>query len=135
VDTLLTFFRDTGTRATDYDLILTGDLGKLGKDIFVDMLRREGYDVSENCADCGASLYYEEQQTYQGGSGAACSAIVFNSLILNNINKGNMNKIILIGTGALMSPTSSFQGEAIPAIAHLVEICTSKTTENFSGGN
>ncbi|MCM1043813.1 MAG: hypothetical protein NC350_06410, partial [Corallococcus sp.] len=92
------------------------------KEILFYFKQQTAYDISKNCADCGGSLYYEEQQTYQGGSGAACSAIVFNSLVLNNINKGNMHKLLLIGTGALMSPTTSFQGDSIPAIAHLVEI-------------
>jgi len=121
-DTLVTFFNDTGTTPQDYDLILTGDLGKLGKDILIDLMKRDGYDISKNCADCGASLYFDEQQTYQGGSGAACSALVFNSLALANLNKGNMGKLLLVGTGALMSPTTSFQGDSIPAIAHLVEV-------------
>lgn len=122
VDTLVTFLHDTESKATDYDLIATGDLGKLGGDIFVDLLQRQGIDIRGRHIDCGAYLYFDSQQTYQGGSGAACSALVFNSMILNDINKGKYNKVLLIGTGALMSPTTSFQGESIPAIAHLVEI-------------
>ncbi len=121
-DTLVTFFKDTNTSPSDYDLIMTGDLGKLGKEILIDLAERDGYDLSKNLGDCGASLYYEEQQTYQGGSGAACSALVFNSLLLGNLKKGNMKKMLLLGTGALMSPTTSFQGESIPAITHLVEV-------------
>ncbi|MEG1706945.1 MAG: stage V sporulation protein AD, partial [Clostridia bacterium] len=121
-DTLLAFFNDTRTSPRDYDTIYTGDLGKLGSEILNDLMKQEGYDISANHKDCGAQLYYEEQQTYQGGSGAACSAIVFNSSILTELNKGQSKKILLVGTGALMSPTTSFQGESIPAIAHLVEV-------------
>lgn len=126
-DTLLAFFTETGAKPSDYDLILTGDLGKLGKTILIDLMQKEGYDISNNCADCGASLYYEEQQTYQGGSGPSCSALVFSSIILSNLKKGQIKKMLFVGTGALMSPTTSFQGDSIPAIAHLVEICSKES--------
>lgn len=122
VDTFETFLHDTKSKASDYDIVITGDLGKLGGDIFMDLLGRKGIDISGRYLDCGASLYFDSQQTYQGGSGAACSALVFNSEILNNLNRGKYKKAVLIGTGALMSPTTSFQGESIPAIAHLVQI-------------
>ena len=121
-DTLRQFFADTGKTVDDYDLILTGDLGKLGKEILMDLAAQEGIDLSKNYADCGAALYFERQKTYQGGSGAACSAIVTNSIILDSLRDGSMKNVLLIGTGALMSPVSSFQGESIAAIAHLVEI-------------
>ena len=121
-DTLVTFFKDTGTQPSDYDVIYTGDLGKLGSDILLDLTRQEGYDVSEQLHDCGASLYWDEQQTYQGGSGAACSALVFNSVLLGRMRRGEYKRILLAGTGALMSPTTSFQGDSIPAITHLVEV-------------
>lgn len=122
-DTLVTFFKDTGTRPEDYDVIYTGDLGKLGSDILLDLTRQEGYDISAQQHDCGASLYWDEQQTYQGGSGAACSALVFNAVLLGRLRRGEYSKILLAGTGALMSPTTSFQGDSIPAITHLVEVC------------
>ena len=125
-DTLIAHFRATDTHPSDYDLILTGDLGKLGKQILVELMAKEGYDLSNNCADCGASLYFEEQQTYQGGSGAACSALVFSGIVLSNLKKGKIKRMLLVGTGALMSPTTSFQGDSIPAIAHLVEICSTQ---------
>ncbi len=121
-DTIVTFFRDTNTKPQDYDVIYTGDLGKLGSDILMDLTRQEGFDVSAQLHDCGASLYWDEQQTYQGGSGAACSALVFNSVLLGRIRRGEYKKILLAGTGALMSPTTSFQGDSIPAITHLVEV-------------
>ena len=121
-DTLVTFFKDTKTSPSDYDVIYTGDLGKLGSDILMDLTRQEGYDVSAQLHDCGASLYWDEQQTYQGGSGAACSALIFNSVLLGRLRRGEYKKILLAGTGALMSPTTSFQGDSIPAITHLVEV-------------
>jgi len=80
-------------------------------------------DLTKNYADCGAALYYEKQKTYQGGSGAACSAIVANGIVLDNLRKGQMKNVLLIGTGALMSPLTAFQGESIPSIAHCIEIC------------
>ena len=122
-DTLVRFFKDTNSKPSDYDVIYTGDLGKLGSDILLDLTRQEGYDISAQQHDCGASLYWDEQQTYQGGSGAACSALVFNAVLLGRLRRGEYSKILLAGTGALMSPTTSFQGESIPAITHLVEVC------------
>lgn len=95
----------------------------MGSDILLDLARQEGCDISSKQHDCGASLYWDEQQTYQGGSGAACSALVFNSVLLGRLRRGEYKKILLLGTGALMSPTTSFQGDSIPAITHLVEVC------------
>jgi len=129
-DTLKQFFIDKQTTPKDYDLILTGDLGKLGKEILMDLMEQEGYDLRKNYADCGASLYFEKQKTYQGGSGAGCSAIVTNSIILDNLRKDNIQKVLLVGTGALMSPTTSFQGESIAAIAHLIEITSNNKNHN-----
>ena len=122
-DTLVAFFRENNAQPSDYDVIYTGDLGKLGSDILLDLTRQEGYDISKQQHDCGASLYWDEQQTYQGGSGAACSALVFNGVLLGRLRRGEYSKILLAGTGALMSPTTSFQGDSIPAITHLVEVC------------
>ena len=96
---------------------------KLGSDILLDLTRQEGYDISAQQHDCGASLYWDEQQTYQGGSGAACSALVFNSVLLSRLRSGEYKRILIAGTGALMSPTTSFQGDSIPAITHLAEVC------------
>ncbi len=121
-NTLVKFFKDTNTSPSDYDIIATGDLGKLGSEILYDLILQEGYDISNNHFDCGASLFTDEQKTYQGGSGAACSAILFSSYLLRKIRQGVYKKILLAGTGALMSPTTSFQGDSIPAITHLVEV-------------
>ena len=117
------FFKDTNAKASDYDAIFTGDLGKLGTQILTDLAKDNNLDLSQNLYDCGAMLYKSKQQTFQGGSGAACSAIVFNSYILNKFKNKHYKKVLLTGTGALLSPLTSFQGESIPCIAHCLEIC------------
>ena len=128
MNTLIAHFNDTGTKPTDYDLILTGDLGKLGSEILRDLMERNGYPLGENYSDCGHMIYSDNQHTYQGGSGAGCSASVFNSYILHQINKKVFKKVLFLATGALLSPTTTFQGDTIPAISHAVVIeCGSKT--------
>ena len=122
-DTILQFFKDTNAKVSDYDAIFTGDLGKLGTQILTDLAKDNNLDLSKNLYDCGAMLYKSKQQTFQGGSGAACSAIVFNSYILNKFKNKQYKKVLLTGTGALLSPLTSFQGESIPCIAHCLEIC------------
>ena len=122
-DTILQFFNDTNAKVDDYDGIFTGDLGKLGRQILFDFAKDHGIDFKDKLFDCGAMLYKEEQQTFQGGSGAACSAIVFNSFILNKFKNKEYKKILLVGTGALLSPLTSFQGESVPCIAHCLEVC------------
>lgn len=129
-DTFVQYFQDTGNTPADFDLIASGDLGVLGRDILIDLMEREGYDFRYNYIDCGAEIYYETQKTFMGGSGAACSALVANGWLFNNLKKGKLRRILLLGTGALMSPTTSFQGESIPAIAHLVEIEMQAVREN-----
>ncbi len=121
-DTIVTFFKDTLANVDDYDAIFTGDLGKLGSEILLDLAAQQGLFLADKLHDCGGSLYFEEQQTYQGGSGAACSALVFNAYLLGKLRKKQFKKVLLAGTGALMSPTTSFQGDSIPAITHLVEV-------------
>lgn len=122
-DSLVRFFKDTDTCPDDFDAIYTGDLGKLGSSILVDLLDEQGYDAVGKLHDCGASLYKDEQQTYQGGSGAGCSALVFNAYLLSMLRGGSWKRILLAGTGALMSPTTSFQGDSIPGITHVAEVC------------
>lgn len=121
-DTICAFFEDTGSNPDDFDALFTGDLGKLGSEILYDLLAQRGIDVCDRHVDCGATLFFDSQKTYQGASGAACSALVFNSYVLSNFRRGKFKRILLAGTGALMSPTTSFQGDSIPAITHLVEV-------------
>ena len=123
VDTMSTHFEDSGIAPSDYDLIVTGDLGNVGWDIARDMLMKSGYDVSKNYNDCGRLVFdMEKQDVHAGGSGCGCSAITFCGYILERMRKGELNRVLLVCTGALMSPTALLQGESIPGIAHAVAI-------------
>ena len=119
-DTLKNLFKDTNTGPSDYDLIVTGDLGKLGSEILVDLLENCGYKMGENYCDCGQMIFSNSQKSFMGGSGCGCSASVMNSYILSKLDKGDYKKVILMSTGALVSTTSTQQGESIPGIAHAV---------------
>lgn len=121
-DTLYDFFVCNGKKEKEYDLIITGDLGALGSRILKDLLLKKGIDISFNHVDCGELIYNIDEEEYQGGSGAGCSAIVFNSYIYKKMIKGEYKRILLVTTGALLSTTSTQQGESIPGIAHLIEI-------------
>ena len=122
--TIADFLRDTGTSPSDYDLILTGDLGAVGSELLRELLMKEdGIDISSVHKDCGLLIYdRESQDVHSGGSGCGCSASVLCSYILNSMRKGEYGNVLFIATGALMSPVSSREGETIPGIAHLVNI-------------
>lgn len=122
MDTLVRFFKDTKTGPKDYDLIISGDLGKLGSDILKDLMAQKGYPLGQNYTDCGHSIFSSTQKTFQGGSGAGCSASVLNSYLLEKLKNKELNKIIFMATGALMSTTTNQQGDTIPCIAHLLVI-------------
>ncbi len=121
-DTLKNLFQDTKTKPSDYDLIVTGDLGKLGSELLVDLLENYGYKVGENYCDCGQIIYDRNERAFMGGSGCGCSASVMNSYVLSKLDSGDYKKVILMSTGALMSTTSAQQGDTIPGIAHAVII-------------
>jgi stage V sporulation protein AD len=120
-ETLSNYFSDTGTGPESCDLILTGDLGSVGSDLLEQLMTREGHDISGKHSDCGLMIYdMEKQDVHAGGSGCGCSAAVLCSVILQRMTAGELHKVLFIGTGALMSPTSSQQGESIPSVAHLI---------------
>ena len=120
-DTLSAFFRDTQTKPTDYDRMFTGDLGDLGHAIVQDFFARDGIDMTKNYEDCGLLLYDRTaQDMHAGGSGCGCSASVLNGYIFSQLRQGVWKKVVFAPTGALLSPTSSFQGESIPGICHAV---------------
>ena len=120
-DTLSAFFRDTQTGPKDYDLILTGDLGELGHDIVRDFFRRDGIDLTDRYQDCGLLLYdREKQDMHAGASGCGCSAAVLNGYVLPGLRAGKWRRVLFAPTGALLSPTTSFQGESVPGICHAV---------------
>lgn len=122
MNTLSALFKDTRTQPEDYDLILTGDLGKLGSDILRDLMLEQGYFLGQNYIDCGNIIYDVSQKCYQGGSGCGCSASIVNSFILDKMEQGDYKKIAYLATGALMSTQSCYQGETIPCISHAVVI-------------
>lgn len=120
-DSLLTHFKDMGLAPEDYDLILTGDLGALGSRILKDLMWEKGVDISANHVDCGEVIYKVIEDEFQGGSGAGCSAVVFNSYIYDKMmRRGEIKKVLFAATGALLSTTSSQQGDSIPCISHAV---------------
>lgn len=122
-DTLFEFFKDTNTVPSDYDCIFTGDLGLIGSDLLYDLMLKNSINLKPFHKDCGLMIYdLKKQDAHAGGSGCGCSASVLCSFILNEMEKGNLNKVLFCATGALMSPTSSQQGESIPGICHLVEL-------------
>ena len=120
--TIAAHFQDTGRKPSDYDLIVTGDLGQLGRDIVADWFHRDGMDL-KNLNDCGTLIYdLEGQDVHCGGSGCGCSAVVLAGMLLNGMAGGRWKRILFCGTGALLSPTSSQQGESIPSICHAVTL-------------
>ena len=126
-DTLRAHFTATATGPEDYDLIVTGDLGLLGQQIVTDLFRQDGVDMTKNYTDCGLLLYHlEKQDMHAGGSGCGCSAAVFNGYLLRGLREGRWKRLLFAPTGALLSPTSSFQGESIPGICHAVALSAAK---------
>lgn len=122
-DTILTHFSDTGFVPEYYDLIVTGDLGKVGKQLCMDILKMNGLDIQSRYDDCGVMIFdLNKQDMHSGGSGCGCSATVFAGHIYKEIMKGNLKRVLFVATGALMSPISSQQKESIPGIAHAVGI-------------
>lgn len=121
-DTILRHFADTKQTPDDYDLIVTGDLGALGSRLLKDLTWEKGVDIGRNHVDCGEIIYNVIEREFQGGSGAGCSAVVFNSYIYDKLKKGELNRVLFCATGALLSTVSSGQGESIPCICHAVSI-------------
>jgi stage V sporulation protein AD len=129
-DTLTKYFSETGKSPEDFDLILTGDLGKEGHSIICDFMKNAGYDMSKSYNDCGLMLYNSEtQDMHSGGSGCGCSASVMAGHIMKRFEKKSVHDILYVATGALMSPASLQQGRSIPGIAHLIRICDSREKE------
>ena len=122
-DTLSAHFLASGTGPRDYDLVITGDLGVLGHEIVSDLFAQDGVDMTQNYQDCGMLLYdIQKQDMHAGASGCGCAASVLCGYLLRQMEAGHLKKILFAPTGALLSPTSSFQGESIPSICHAVVI-------------
>lgn len=121
--TLKHYFEDTNTKPEDYDVIFTGDLGYIGKDLLYELLESDDIDIRCKHSDCGILMFdREKQDVHAGGSGCGCSASILASFVMHRFESGDFNNILFMSTGALLSPTSTMQGESIPGIAHLLNI-------------
>ena len=114
---------DLGRTAEDYDLIATGDLGWIGRNILMELFAQRGIKMpDEKLIDCGASLFYKEQDAHAGGSGCGCVASVGCGYIMKRMERGELKRVLLVGSGAMLSPTSSLQGESIPGAAYAAQL-------------
>lgn len=121
--TIKAHFEDFGVTADHFDLIVTGDLGQLGKEMVLTLARNEGINLGGKLVDCGCMIFdLEKQDVHAGGSGCGCSAVTLCSELLTKINSGKWKRILFCGTGALLSPTSTQQGLPIPGVCHAVSI-------------
>ncbi|MBQ3484511.1 MAG: stage V sporulation protein AD [Clostridia bacterium] len=120
-DTITRHLTDTGRTAADYDLIITGDLGRVGHDVLLELMQESGLPLDPaRYIDCGLEVFAPGQDTHCGGSGCGCSAVVLAGHILRRFREGQLRRVLFLATGALLSPTSSQQGESIPGIAHAI---------------
>ncbi|MFH7818380.1 stage V sporulation protein AD [Neobacillus thermocopriae] len=122
-DTIQAHFRDLGLEPSYYDLIITGDLGRIGHDTAFELINKSGLQLERRqFQDCGLLIYKEDQPVQSGASGAGCSATVLYGHLLNEMKKGKYQRILVVATGALLSPLTFQQNETIPCIAHAVAI-------------
>jgi len=120
-DTIEAHLQDLSRACEDYDLIVTGDLGRLGRSLLIELLRERKIHVDESrMFDCGCEIFGENQDTHCGGSGCGCAASMLCAHILPQIAAGRLKQVLFLATGALLSPTTTMQGESIPGIAHAV---------------
>lgn len=131
-DTIATHFRDTARTPQDYDLIATGDLASVGTPLVRELLAEMGYDIGAVHRDCGLMIYRPDQGVFAGGSGCASSAVVTYSHIVNGLNNGTYRRVLIVATGALLSPITYQQGESIPCIAHAVALESTATAKEGS---
>lgn len=124
-DTLEQHFVDFASQPDDYDKIITGDLGKVGQRVLIDLLQKKGYDISVQHMDCGIEIFDEAtQDTHAGGSGCGCSAVTLSAYILKQLAEGNWKRVLFMPTGALLSKTSFNEGMSVPGIAHALVLET-----------
>ena len=121
-DTILNHLHDLQLKPEDYDSITSGDLGAVGLALAGEVLKKSGLNMGTSFQDCGVMIYDASQDVHAGGSGCGCSSVVFAGNILQRIKVGELKRVLLVGSGALHSPTSALQGESIPGIGHAVAI-------------
>lgn len=122
-DTISAHLQDFGRKPDYYDRIITGDLGKVGQQILIDLLKEKGFSIEEKHMDCGIEIYDADNQgTEAGGSGCGCAATVLAAYILPQIESGEWKRVLFVPTGALLSKTSFNEGKSVPGIAHGVVI-------------
>ncbi len=127
-ETIRAHFDDLGLTPRDYDLIVTGDLGLLGSQIVRDLFTMDGIDLEDRYNDCGVMIFdTQKQDVHCGGSGCGCSASVLCGHLLGQMRRRQLNRLLFCGTGALLSPLSTQQGESIPSVCHAVSICTERS--------
>lgn len=123
VDTIESHLKERGIDASYYDLIITGDLAQIGREVALDLFKKHGTQINpDQFVDCGLTIYKDDQPVNAGASGAGCSAVVTYGHFLNRMKKGDLNRILVVATGALLSPLTSKQNQSIPCIAHAVSI-------------
>ena len=121
--TISAHLKDFDRKPEDYDLIVTGDLGQMGKEMLLELAKRDGLSLGGRLEDCGCLIFDREtQDVHSGGSGCGCSAVTLCGYLLNRLNTGKLKSILFCGTGALLSPTSTQQGMPIPGVCHAVVI-------------
>ena len=111
---------DNGRKPEWYDKVINGDLGRVGKDILLEIRRSKGYDIADRYMDCGIEIYSREQNIQAGGSGCGCSATMLAGYILKMLESGKWHRVLFVPTGALLSPVSFNEGDSVPGIAHAV---------------
>lgn len=118
-DTIYQHLQDFGRTPEDYDLIVTGDLGVVGRELLLDLLKQKGYDLTEKHFDCGIAIFDDStQDTHSGGSGCGCSAVTLAGYLLPKLESGELKRILFMPTGALLSTVSFNEGQSIPGICH-----------------
>jgi len=118
-DVIAAHFEDTGRGFADYDLIATGDLGWIGRNLLAELFSAAGIPLQDDkLIDCGASLFYQHQDPHAGGSGCGCVAAVSTGWLMKRMEKGDFRRVLIAGSGAMLSPTSSQQGQSIPGISY-----------------
>ena len=122
-DTISRNLKDFNRKPEDYDRIITGDLGTVGQEILIDLMKKEGFDISSVHMDCGIEIYDSaSQNTNAGGSGCGCSAVTLSAYILPKLQKGTWKRVLFVPTGALLSTVSFNEGQSVPGISHGVVI-------------